>query len=62
MRVNLCRDPALVTGACLRIQTRRNELFVWREGWRVRVWRSRRPWRFEDGFDDGTEPYDPDVM
>lgn len=58
MRVNLCRDRALVTTTTLRVRTSRSDVYVWRERRRVRVLRLRVPQR----FDDGSEPYDPDVM
>lgn len=41
MKINLCRDPALVVGATLRIRTKRNEYYVWHEGWRLRSYRVR---------------------
>lgn len=39
MKVNLCRDPALVVSACLRIRTKYTEVYLWRVGWRLRVMR-----------------------
>lgn len=37
MQIKLCTDPTLVTGACLRVRARRATLYVWREGWRLRM-------------------------
>lgn len=36
IKVNVRRDPALVEGACLRVRTTRREVYVWREGARLR--------------------------
>lgn len=61
MRINLCRDRALVAAATVRIRTRRSDLYVWQEPGRFRVMWFRVP-HLPERFDDGSEPYDPDVM
>jgi hypothetical protein len=37
MKINVCTDRALVTSPCLRIRTRRIEIYVWVARWRPRV-------------------------
>ena len=35
MKINLCADPALVDGRCLRVRLKRGTLYVW---WRGVLW------------------------
>lgn len=37
VKINLCRDPALVDGWCLRVRMARRELYVWPDRWRLRA-------------------------
>jgi hypothetical protein len=37
VKINLCRDPALVAGWCWRLRTQRSEWYLWHYRWRVNI-------------------------
>ena len=43
MKIKLVTDRALVESCCLLVRTKRYQLFVWRETWRIK-------WRITDAY------------